>query len=316
MIYNTHCYAMLPAKKKPDFSFEVRGTSVEFQLSAKVTVDWGDGTVETRVFSSARKPRHAYRLAGTYIVSIEGNFNNFSFMDCKSLTRVLQPFPKSAGLRAREAYRLFAGCSSLYEIPGDLFVNCPDFTDFSGCFYGTGLKSIPEGLFKSCSRAEVFEDCFGECASLREIPEDLFSNCPAVTTFGYCFTGDLALTGIPEGLFRNCGAVEYFTYCFAYCEAVTVIPEKLFSNCTEVIGFDCCFLECIALTAIPAGLFDNCPYVEYFEQTFDGDTALTGEAPALWELYPDASGDYCFGECTGLSNYEEIPRSWGGLKRS
>ena len=49
---------------------------------------------------------------------------------------------------------------------------------------------------------------------------------------------------------------------------------------------------------------------------FKGQSRLTGTAPAhlLWEApnitWSDTTG--CFSGCTGLSNYHEIPASWGG----
>jgi len=52
--------------------------------------------------------------------------------------------------------------------------------------------------------------------------------------------------------------------------------------------------------------------VTAFDNCFDGDTSLTGSAPTLWTLYPGATGTGCFTNCTGLSNYNDIPETWGG----
>lgn len=85
------------------------------------------------------------------------------------------------------------------------------------------------------------------------------------------------------------------------------------------------FAECTGLTAIPEGLFANCPGVTEFTDCFYGCTGLTGETPytmvdgkkiKLWERSPEngfakvtSCGD-CFGVCTGLSDYAEIPEGW------
>lgn len=47
-----------------------------------------------------------------------------------------------------------------------------------------------------------------------------------------------------------------------------------------------------------------------FKGMFYDCVNLTGEAPRLWEIFPDADGTGCFHGCTGLTNYNDIPDNW------
>lgn len=60
----------------------------------------------------------------------------------------------------------------------------------------------------------------------------------------------------------------------------------------------------------------NIPYNVMFStltdcsELFNGQSNLTGKAPRLWELAPNAVHTNCFKGCTSLSNYDEIPDDW------
>lgn len=91
---------------------------------------------------------------------------------------------------------------------------------------------------------------------------------------------------------------------------LTSIPPDLFLNAEYTRSFSNAFAGCTSITSIPAGLFDHCNNVVWLNNCFDGCTNLTGEAPPLWEMFPDTSHGNCFRGCTGLSNYNEIPSGW------
>lgn len=112
---------------------------------------------------------------------------------------------------------------------------------------------------------------------------------------------------------------------FSDCVFLTAIPEGLFANCTAVTNFNYCFFGCHNLTAIPAGLFDHCTAVTNLSGCFSDCINLTGETPytmvggkkiKLWERSPEngfakvTSHESCFGYCTMLSDYAEIPYGW------
>lgn len=51
--------------------------------------------------------------------------------------------------------------------------------------------------------------------------------------------------------------------------------------------------------------FTESPILNY---AFYNCTGLTGDVPALWEIYTE--GETCFGNCTQVSNYDIIPERW------
>ena len=228
----------------------------------------------------------------------------------------------------------FWNCKALTEIPEILFSNCPEVTDFSDTFRGCeALTEIPEQLFAHNPNVTDFSSTFYNCKALESIPENLFANNPKVTNFTGTFSYCSSLIAIPENLFANCPEVTNFYATFQDCSALTSIPENLFANCPEVTDFSSTFRFCTALTSIPTGLFDNNQKVNYWGHKygnesglFDGCTNLTGESPYtmidgqkvhLYERgnFPDhftAPTGFlrCFQNCTGLTDYKQIPSDW------
>ena len=207
-------------------------------------------------------------------------------------------------------------------------------TNFYFTFYGcSALKSIPENLFANYPEVTAFTATFLRCDGLAEIPENLFANNPKVTDFYGTFENCEALKSIPENLFANCPKVTSFQDTFQDCSALTSIPENLFANNLEITSFNGTFYGCTSLTNIPTGLFDNNRKVtswgsDYDDMsgTFKGCSALTGESPYtmidgqkvhLYERadYPEhfttpTSTYQAFGNCTGLTDYAQIPSDW------
>lgn len=202
--------------------------------------------------------------------------------------------------------------------------NVTDFSDtFSGC---SALKSIPENLFANCPAVTSFQDTFLDCSALKSIPEKLFANNPAVTNFSGTFYGCSALESIPEKLFTNNPAVTSFANTFDGCKALQSIPTGLFDNNRKVTNFRYTFQGCTSLKSIPEKLFANNTKVTNFSYTFKNCSALIGESPYtmidgqkvhLYERvnYPEhfttpTSTYHAFGNCTGLTDYAQIPTNW------
>ena len=175
--------------------------------------------------------------------------------------------------------------------------NVTDFSDtFSGC---SALKSIPEKLFANNPAVTNFSGTFYGCSALESIPEKLFTNNPAVTSFANTFDGCKALQSIPTGLFDNNRKVTNFRYTFQGCTSLKSIPEKLFANNTKVTNFSYTFKNCSALIG-------ESPY-----------TMIDGQKVHLYERvnYPEhfttpTSTYHAFGNCTGLTDYAQIPTNW------
>ena len=113
------------------------------------------------------------------------------------------------------------------------------------------------------------------------------------------FYVSFVLNEIPESLFSNNTAVTSFYSTFAGCIVLTSIPEKLFSNNTKVTDFSSTFSRC-------SGLTGNTPVDN------DGTSIYnrSGEGKEGYEVV--TSYGNCFLNCTGLTDYYSIPRTWGG----
>lgn len=214
-------------------------------------------------------------------------------------------------------------------IPEGLFDNCPNVEGlgFEGVFNGTGVKRIPDRLFKNyyslvtslrvlfldCPNLENipigifdnfpnavnFSGCFGiwysgSRNSVTEIPSDLFINSPKAINFSYCFSGT-RITQIPPDLFVNSSLAEDFSYCFSYCESLQVLPPELFANNPLALNFRNCFAECIGLRNIPPGLFANNPGATNFSYCFRYCSALLLIPPTLFDNNRAVTTfNYCF----------------------
>ena len=151
----------------------------------------------------------------------------------------------------------FGGCTSLTNIPADLFANCQNVTNFSYAFSGcTSLTNIPADLFANCPNVTDFWETFEGCTDLTNIPADLFANCSNVTNFGWTFSGCTKLTSIPADLFANCSNVTDFRSTFVDCTNLTGNAPELWKRVpdgetNEYIGTPCgvsCFYNCTNLT--------------------------------------------------------------------
>lgn len=158
-----------------------------------------------------------------------------------------------------------------------------------------------------------FMSTFKDCINLVYIPIGLFDNNPNATSFSETFRHCENLSAIPIGLFNNNPNATDFYSTFAYCYDITTIPTGLFDNNPNIVTFGGVFYNCFSLTAIPIELFDNNLNVTTFGNSFRGNHNLTGYAPKLWTRIPSIFGDSCFKDCNNLTNYAQIPLSWGGL---
>ena len=241
-------------------------------------------------------------------------------------------FPETTSVTSMK--QIFYNCPKLVNIPSDLFKPFGTaklkFTNaFTGC---TSLKTLPEGLFASCTKATHFNSAFADCTALDSLPENLLAACAEVKYVTNMFVGCTSLKALPEKLFANNPLIESFEGTFAECTSLETIPEKLFSAIgtkTTSIVFSYCFYGCRALKSIPAGLFDTVRRISFVDCCFAGCTSLTGESPYTMigdektHLYERVQGDDfpripsnksahigCFAGCTGLTDYATMPAEW------
>jgi hypothetical protein len=258
------------------------------------------------------------------------NFD-FCFDMCSGLTSIPAELFKYNGL-AEDFEYCFRKCAGLTEIPAGLFDNNTAAINFKGCFcYCTELTAIPAGLFDKNTAAANFESCFNSCSKLTAIPAGLFDKNTAATNFNRCFLFCTGLTGanaIPADLFKyNTEATSFFA-CFNGCTGLTTLPNNLFLYNKKATDFRYCFKNCTKLELradifpMPTGSFSQPDFfndraMDFTEFCKNAGTAATtqGSAPELWKFNYGAgvtSTDCFTGITTNLTNYNDIPASWGG----
>ena len=261
-------------------------------------VNWGDGNEDTITSTTDLALTHTYSTANTYTISVEGFCEGFQVNNNASYRGLYVEVVDwgNIGLKRIDFY----GCNNLTTLPTDGSGNATNnvglstIERFDNTFYGTGITSIPVGLFDYAVNAISFTNTF---------------------TFVLGLSGN----AIPSGLFDNNTNVRLFSGTFNACLNLTQIPTGLFDNNTLVQNFSSVFRNCRSLTSIPSHLFTNNQNVTTFSNSFNMATtsnALTGTTPAdangdeIWERTPLPLGTDCFAFCTGLSNFASIPVSF------
>ncbi len=304
--------------------------------NASMTVDWGDGNIETYTSANAVQnfcPTHQYANAGEYTIKMESDdfsrlhiwINLFGeegdpYVYYTTLKSVDEPLPQIAGAHIwwynentgeeeivdidNSFYGCFWYCTSLQSIPSGLFDNNVAVTSFGNCFGScTSLQSIPSGLFDKNTQATRFSNCFADCSSIRSIPSGLFDKNTAATSFDGCFYGCSSLQSIPSGLFDKNTAVTDFGGCFIDCTSLQSIPSGLFDKNTAVSSFSTCFAGCTSLQSIPSGLFDKNTAATGFYYCFNGCSSLQSIPSGLFDKNTAATSFFgCFQNCTSLQS--------------
>jgi len=311
------------------------------------TVDYGDGTKKEVTSADDEDSIHTYENSGTYQITIKGNcpsFNfskksaskdkiikiiqwgntfkqdggiNLGFSVCfKDCINLLDPIPEPSKNTFRYIVGLefiFSGCSNITKIPEKIFYNAPLISSYRAAFSGcVNLTDVPDKLFDNCDNATNFDSIFSGCTSLKEVQGGMFRKCKNAVNMNGIFDGCNSLKSIPSELFGNCKNIKSVRNAFNYCKNIEEIPEGLFDSCTEIEDFYRVFGGCNNLKILPENIFDNCNNPTNFIWSFSGCSKITGNAPKLWEKYTDANGQGCFSSCNNLSNYNQIPKAWGG----
>ncbi len=251
-----------------------------------ISVDWGDGTIDTSV-------SHTYPGQGIFQISLVTQHtpvSSFTFSDKTGkdlLTKILKCSLDLSGITSfggSSSTACFTGCTRLKEISGDVFWTAVNATNFSYCFFNcTSLISVPETLFRFNTNATSFEFCFDCCSALKTVPGVLFRYNVNATTFNSCFQRNPAFNLIPVDLFRYNTKATNFYQCFRLCPGLASIPSAVFQYNTLATNFSYCFSE---------------------------STNITSSAPSLWTQFPSANGTGCFNGCTKITNYANIPAGW------
>ena len=276
-----------------------------------------------------------------YAVNVK-DFNR-TFLGCTGLTSI--PENLFAKATKAESFALtFYLCENLTEIPGKLFARNINATGFASTFgHCAKLTAIPQQLFQNNTKAANFSGTFQSCTSLAEIPEMLLKGCPDASVFGENFyTTEIdhpdlnyisgmfmkctSLTALPADLLSYCPRALDISGMFSGCKALTSVPEGFLAGNPQIKYCISTFEYCDALKSVPVSLFDNCTRITYCRRMFNDCTSLEGESPYLMQdgkkvhLYDRASYPLvfpamvdetsCFGRCSKLTDYADMPGAW------
>lgn len=159
----------------------------------------------------------------------------------------------------------FSGCTSLRSLPNGFFSNCVlngalgSSTSFTveGCFFQSGLESIPVDLFTSNAGNLLGAQNTFAYTNIVSIPAGLFAGCSEIQTLEGCFWHCTQLTGVPAGLFADCSKNTTLESTFRQCSALASVPSNLLQGQTALESVAYMFWDATSLTAIPAGFFAN-----------------------------------------------------------
>ena len=277
----------------------------------------------------------------------------YTFYNCQNLTGPI-PSTLFAGISGPPKAGMFSNtfftCTKLNgSIPSNLFANISGAAKsgmfewtFSGCSSLTG--SIPGNLFAGITGTadNMFSSTFGGCGKLTgNIPANIFANISGAPKSGM-FSGTFGGTGltgsIPSNLFAGISgapANSMFQGTFSSCKGLSgQIPGNLFSGISGAPAsgmFRNTFYNCTGLESIGNGLFDNITGAKtsaMFWGTFNNCSGLTGPSATsngqfIYEKWSDATAEPninigqvndCYTGATGLSDWADIPKCWGGPK--
>ena len=186
-----------PSTPSSRMTFYVRFTS---SVADNVTIDWGDGTTETKGSTTATNYPHTYATTGNFVITLTVNSGTISFVGTSGTSGYSIYGSRDA------SYSYNRGRIRKVEI-GDNVTSIGTYT-FQSCHSLTSI-TIPEGV------TSIGNSAFNNCSSLTSIsiPDGVTSI--GISAFQNCYS--LTSISIPDGVtsigntaFNNCSGVgEY-----------------------------------------------------------------------------------------------------------
>ena len=278
-----------------EFSFYIGNAPNDTQTTITCSIDWGDGTVETKVITKDDKGfklSHNY-TAGSYKIELYGVERDYSVIGDTATASGEPETWKCLISHPSSVKRVVLG-GNVVSIGTFAFTRCHSLVSI---YIPNSVTSIGDYALYSCSSltsvhipesvTSIGDYAFYNCSSLTSvhIPE-------SVTSIGNsAFSGCSSLTSvhIPESV------TSIGTSAFCYCPLLTSIniPESV--NSIETYAF----YGCSSLTSIdiPEGI------TNIGEGVFGGCSSLTSiDIPES----VTSIGDYAFYNCTSLASISSL----------
>ena len=253
--YDDSTYMEITLDSDTEFSFYIGNAPDDTETTMNCTIDWGDGTVETKTITNNTygfKLVHNY-VAGSYKIELYGVERKYSMLQRSTQGYIITP-PKSVK-------RVVLG-SDVISIGGNIFDGCTSLTSVY----------IPESV------TSIGANVFGGCTALTSvyIPESVtsiggrvFYNCTSLTSVYI----PESVTSIGDNMFEGCSSLSSVHI----PEGVTSINDTTFYGCTSLTSINIpesvveirygAFANCTSLTSvyipknvnsIGEGAFANC----------------------------------------------------------
>lgn len=201
---------------------------------------------------------------------------------------------------------LFYGQSQLLSVCADIFDNNTiamnslqyAFTDCSS------LGEIPANIFDKLTSLSQVTGIFKNCTSLTELPTDLFRYNVNIDGFYESFRGCTSLISVPDLFFRYNLKAHNFNQCFLYCDNLCINADIFCDDESER-----------GLRFSTSGLYDSTTAPTFYKMFFrysNGSFALSGTAPQLTDYIftYDARSSDCFGgrgnNANTITNYSTL----------
>ena len=317
-----------------DFTLQINNST---NTGMDIEVDWGDGTAVTTITDyTSSDATHTYTNGEVdNTLNIKGKLTRLLFTSEVSLTSV-GTLSRDLGLK----YLNFQYCTNLTDISNGGIEECRSLITAQNLLNGSGVSTIPTGLFDKCYYITDFSYSFYNLSSLTTIPTDLFKYNTLATVFYGTFFGT-GITTIPADLFKYNTEITRFDDVFRSCSSLTAIPVDLFRYNTKVTRIYASFHSCSSLAAIPADIFRYNVLAEYFDYVFRScgtlsaipadlflyntavlsvrfsfqlssniTTAVTGAGNLIAQVETNngsVNKSGCFDSCTSITDYASIP---------
>ena len=270
-----------------EFSFYIGNAPDDTQTTMNCSIDWGDGTVETKVITKDDKGfklAHNY-IAGSYKIELYGVERDYSIEgNAENWISLISPIESVERLVLSSSFIIghdaFGGCTSLTSVYISEGVTSIGDYAFNGCTSLTSIyipntvNRVGDGIFDSCTSLSsiyipntvnrIGEGTLWGCKSLKSI------NIPE------------SVTSIEIGAFARCTSLSSIYI----PESVTSIGEKAFQYCTSLTSIN-----------IPKGV----TIIKL--DTFKGCSSLTSiHIPER----VTSIGNYTFYGCTSLTSISSL----------
>ena len=239
----------------------------------------------------------------------------------------------------------FYRCYSLTLIPIGYFSYNVNVDTFEGCFEGSGIIQVPDGLFDNAEIATNFKQTFRDCESLDFVPADVFDNNVEALTFSGCFENCDALVGNINFTINRCTKVTDVSRMFygsanadpAFELTLSFLPIPNVIDRADYFSV----LADPHLQLVP-GMFENATNIEYALTSSSGNYSVYTEVPNIlrdnvnavnvrgmmqnhetltgfiYRFWRDPLLNFsqvtgAFSGCINALNYPEVPVEWGGL---